>query len=660
MFMVFDVRRSTFNVGRVPRGLSLPALLLLAACVGTVPQADPQQRGVRGGRGVPPQLADSAGWGVHVLALARAPDGGLWAGTYGKGVFVLRPDTATWDRIAPSDDAGSIAAGHVNSIAFERGGAVWVGTAGSGFGRSLDGGRTWRNWTREQLGDRWQNVAPRGIATQGDTVYVATTDGLRVTWDGGERWRCVAPAAEGSPPSESSNDGCTENVAELPTSHLLALDVAPEGTVWVGHLEGVSTSTDGGGTWSHLDEDNIPHERVRAVAVVADTMSPAGRNVVRSLWVATETDIYVDSTAKGTFKKASIKLPGWQGLPGSPRAIIPSPGELLPALALSYGMAVGDESGGYRIYFLAAGDRYRPAADIWSGVWIGPPTWPLGGSAAGLNRILGGEASIEIPGQAPMADAPETPRHDWFGRPIQSDANPYADGTHRYGSTDGGELEPQRGAGFSNPAGTPVHAIGDGTVAFAGPTEQGSNTVAVLHDRRSNGHAIFSTYSHNSAIDVTVGQRVQQGDVIARAGSTGGARNNRVRLEVHVSPTDDVGAIVADAREDFPPHAVNPQLWVEPLPGTGVVAGQVVDSAGTPVYGAKVYGLVLPYPAEAPFSYAETYVDGVPSTTAYDEHFAVGDVPAGEYLLGVEIDGGRVWRRLRVAEGRVTFVVFSP
>jgi hypothetical protein len=44
----------------------------------------------------------------------------------------------------------------------------------------------------------------------------------------------------------------------------------------------------------------------------------------------------------------------------------------------------------------------------------------------------------------------------------------------------------------------------------------------------------------------------------------------------------------------------------------------------------------------------------------YAENFAVGDVPAGDYTLGVELDGVRVWRRVRVAAGQVTFVEFRP
>ena len=58
---------------------------------------------------------------------------------------------------------------------------MWYGTIGNGWGVSRDGGATWRNWTFDELGPRWQYVAPGGIGTAGDSVYVATADGLRIT-----------------------------------------------------------------------------------------------------------------------------------------------------------------------------------------------------------------------------------------------------------------------------------------------------------------------------------------------------------------------------------------------------------------------------------------------------------------------------------------------
>jgi hypothetical protein len=242
---------------------------------------------------------------------------------------------------------------------------------------------------------------------------------------------------------------------------------------------------------------------------------------------------------------------------------------------------------------------------------------------------------------------------------LPADGNTHIDGTYRYGSTMGGRFQQHQGVEFNNPAGTPVRAIGDGQVVFAGAAEQGANTVAILHDRRLDNSFVFSTYYHNPSIAVRAGQRVSRGDVIARVGNTGRATNDHLHLEVHVAPARDSAAIVhPDVR--FPPHTVNPQLWLEPRPGTGIVAGQVFDAAGRPVPGARIHGLVLPYPEETPFSFAETYQEQARPDPAYGEHFAVGDVPEGDYTLGVTVEGRRLWRRVRVRPGMVTWVEFRP
>jgi hypothetical protein len=124
-------------------------------------------------------------------------------------------------------------------------------------------------------------------------------------------------------------------------------------------------------------------------------------------------------------------------------------------------------------------------------------------------------------------------------------------------------------------------------------------------------------------------------------------------------PTDSV-RLVVDPAVRYPPYSSNPELWIAPLPGTGIVAGRVVDSTGAPVPQARIVGLAKPEPQETPHAFAETYGDRARGTPAYMEHFAIGDVPAGTYTLSVMIAGRRVTRRARVAPGRVTWVEFRP
>ena len=75
---------------------------------------------------------------------------------------------------------------------------------------------------------------------------------------------------------------------------------------------------------------------------------------------------------------------------------------------------------------------------------------------------------------------------------------------------------------------------GRGTAAGAGVRrgQRGPLLVAIRHD---NG--IVTYYGHNSSVLVSVGQKVYQGQIIARAGSTGNSSGNHCHFEVRVNGT---------------------------------------------------------------------------------------------------------------------------
>jgi murein DD-endopeptidase MepM/ murein hydrolase activator NlpD len=223
----------------------------------------------------------------------------------------------------------------------------------------------------------------------------------------------------------------------------------------------------------------------------------------------------------------------------------------------------------------------------------------------------------------------------------------------------GGNFQQHQGVEFNVPEGTEIYAAGDGVVAFAGEAEAGALTVVIRHDEPLGDQAVWTAYYHNSELEVAEGDTVQAGDLISLAGNTGRATNDHLHFEVHTTPGDDLSAVV-DPDVRYPPYSRNPQLWLQPLPGTGVIAGRVYDSMGEPVPGARVYGVTKPQPIETPFSFAETYEDRAHPDPVFDEHFAIGDVPIGEWVLGVEIEGQKVWRKVLVEENSVTEVEFRP
>ena len=78
--------------------------------------------------------------------------------------------------------------------------------------------------------------------------------------------------------------------------------------------------------------------------------------------------------------------------------------------------------------------------------------------------------------------------------------------------------------------GTPIRAAGGGTVTFAGWRNGYGNTVIIDH-----GIGISTFYAHASRFNVTVGQKVSRGDVIAFVGSTGRSTAPHLHYEVIVN-----------------------------------------------------------------------------------------------------------------------------
>ncbi|KIQ96727.1 peptidase, M23/M37 family [Lysobacter sp. A03] len=92
------------------------------------------------------------------------------------------------------------------------------------------------------------------------------------------------------------------------------------------------------------------------------------------------------------------------------------------------------------------------------------------------------------------------------------------------------------GMDIAVPTGTPVKAPAAGVVTFADDLYLTGGTVLLDH-----GHGVSSNFLHLSRIDVAVGDRVEQGQVIAAVGATGRATGPHLHwgmnwLDVRVDP----------------------------------------------------------------------------------------------------------------------------
>ena len=92
-----------------------------------------------------------------------------------------------------------------------------------------------------------------------------------------------------------------------------------------------------------------------------------------------------------------------------------------------------------------------------------------------------------------------------------------------------GKVRPHQGVDYAAPRGTPVKALGAGSVVFKGWKSGYGNTLVIRH-----GGGIETQYAHLSrfASSLKVGQKVDQGEIVAFVGATGTATGPHLDFRV--------------------------------------------------------------------------------------------------------------------------------
>ena len=121
---------------------------------------------------------------ILVHALARSPDGTLFAGTSGKGIFRFSPRSTGWVRMhhGLKDHEGMIE-NFIRVLVIDHDQSIFAGTFDGGVFRSSDAGLTWRSISRALPND-----SIRGIVLIDQGLIVATGNGIFKTTDKGKQW----------------------------------------------------------------------------------------------------------------------------------------------------------------------------------------------------------------------------------------------------------------------------------------------------------------------------------------------------------------------------------------------------------------------------------------------------------------------------------------
>jgi hypothetical protein len=244
--------------------------------------------------------------------------------------------------------------------------------------------------------------------------------------------------------------------------------------------------------------------------------------------------------------------------------------------------------------------------------------------------------------------------HFYFTRPIAIDSNTDPLPDFRYGYFYTNDDTVHTGVDITSPLHKPILAAADGQVIFTGyGLLTGSGDVddpyglAVLikHSFSFGNKTLYTVYAHMDRIDVKKGQMVNAGDQVGIIGMTGNTTGPHLHFEVRVED-EESGRVQ------------NPELWLVPPVGSGVLAGRIKNDFGYFISAQplsiksleteKTYQVI---------SYAP--VKNVYSDDFFNENFVIGDIPAGLYQISMLYKGKWYRYEITISPGTVNFVFFN-
>ncbi len=169
--------------------------------------------------------------------------------------------------------------------------------------------------------------------------------------------------------------------------------------------------------------------------------------------------------------------------------------------------------------------------------------------------------------------------HFYFTRPIAVDEINWPESDYRYGGLAEGKKLAHSGVDIAAPRNTPVLASAPGRVVWVGyglstgqfdPDDPYGLAVAIDHEFGFGGYRLSTVYAHLDRIDIPLGQNVQTGEQLGVVGTTGNTTGPHLHFEVRLKIGDYYSSR-------------NPELWMAPPQGWGVLVGRLMREDGSPL-----------------------------------------------------------------------------
>jgi len=219
--------------------------------------------------------------------------------------------------------------------------------------------------------------------------------------------------------------------------------------------------------------------------------------------------------------------------------------------------------------------------------------------------------------------------HFYFSRPVLNAELDRLIPSNRYGSIQlGTKNDAHGGVDIVMDIGTPLVAAAPGTVIFTGvglfdgkgrANDPYGVAIVIAHDFGFDGEHLYTAYAHLSQTYVEVGQHVERGEVIGLSGNTGLTTGPHLHFEVRSGTNSAL-------------KTRNPELWIAPPEGWGVLVGRITDSEDKVVLNIPVDVSSLKTGLHWESSSYATENKLTPDAY-YQENFVLGDLPAGRYKI---------------------------
>jgi murein DD-endopeptidase MepM/ murein hydrolase activator NlpD len=212
--------------------------------------------------------------------------------------------------------------------------------------------------------------------------------------------------------------------------------------------------------------------------------------------------------------------------------------------------------------------------------------------------------------------------------------------------------------------GTPILAAGAGKVIYAGKGiyRGGENVyddpygkaIVIQHSFSYQGEPLYTLYAHLDEILVVEGQEIKAGDQIGEMGKTGKTTGPHLHFEVRVGKN-----------EYFSTR--NPDLWISPPQGWGVLVGQIHTFEGRlheqqVVYLYRSEDALTGNDPDEQLWIAKSYQnESINSDPYYKENLTISNIPAGTYLVSIPVTniGYSYQKTVEIKPGQVTFIKFN-